>query len=270
MPTREDKLTNAVSASAGVMSSTSVIPLHHQLYIALRQRLIDGAFPEGKPLPGELRLAEEFGVSRVTLRRTLDSLQNEGLIVRKHGVGTFPAKPASAGRAARPARGPSYSDHVYSTSREVRHELVEFDYIPTPHFLDSSEDRFGAVVLKTARTGYVRKQPVHLVIGYTPSRLGQLFDSSKLSNRPLMELLQKSGITIVRTDLIITACAADTSEATLLMVPIGSPLIRTDRTSWNEEGQPVQRDVIYSRPDLFHYSFVSDQESGTLRPGPVA
>lgn len=243
-------------------STASVMPLHHQLYITLRQRLLDGGFPEGKALPGELRLADEFGVSRVTLRRTLDTLQAEGLIVRRQGIGTFPS-PAPAPPAGRSS---SYSEHVYHTSRQVHHELLEFNYVPTPHFLDASPTHFGPVVLKTVRIGHVRKQPVHLIIGYTPGRLGQLIDRTKLSNRPIMEILQKNGVTIDQTNLLISASAADPTEAARLQAPIGSPLIRSDRTSWCE-GRPVDHDLILSRPDLFRYSFVSDEQNGSLRPG---
>lgn len=212
------------------------------------------------PLPGELRLAEKFGVSRVTLRRTLDTLQSEGLIERRHGIGTFAVATPPI------TRRESYSDHVYNTSRQVRHDLLEFDYIPTPHFLDAASDQFGPVVLKTVRIGYVRKTPVHLIIGYTPSRLGQLIDRKLLSNRPLMEILQKSGVVIDQTELQISASAADSNEATCLNLPIGSPLIRSDRVSWSA-GKPVDHDLILSRPDLFRYSFVSDEHAGTLRPG---
>lgn len=244
--------------------AASVIPLHHQLYLALRQRLLDGSFPADAPLPGEVRLAEEFGVSRVTLRRTLDSLQSEGLVVRKHGVGTFPAPrgaPVARSRATN-----SYSDHVYSTSRQVRHELLEYEYIRTPHFLDASEAKFGPVVLKTVRVGFIRKDPAHLIIGFTPERLGHMLDRQKLSNRPIMEILQKGGVEIDQTELLISASAADATEAARLNVPIGSPLIRSDRISM-QDGRPVDHDLILSRPDLFRYSFVSDETNGTLRPG---
>lgn len=244
-------------------SANSVIPLYHQLYLSLRQRLMDNAFPPDRALPGELRMAEEFGVSRVTLRRTLDQLQTEGLITRKHGIGTFPVRQpgVKSGVAAK-----SYGEHVYSTSRPFRHELVEFDYIPTPHFLDAGDDKFGPVVLKTVRLSFVRKQPTHLIIGFTPGRLGHLIDRTSLSNHPLMDILQRGGVSIDQTQLLISASAADASEADRLGVPIGSPLIKSDRIS-SHQGRPVDHDLILSRPDAFRYSFVSDEENGTLRPG---
>jgi GntR family transcriptional regulator len=258
---REDKLATTPPIDSAPIPN-SILPLHHQLYISLRQRLLDGSFSPGKALPGELKLAEEFGVSRVTLRRTLDSLQNEGLIVRKQGVGTFPGDVATV----QPKRGASYGEHVYHISRQVRHELLEFDYIPTPHFLNPAPDKFGPVVLKTVRIGFVRKDPVHLIIGYTPGRLGQLIDRTKLANRPIMEILQKNGIAIDQTELQISASAADPVEATRLGIPIGSPLIRSDRISWSA-GKPVDHDLILSRPDMFRYCFISDEQTGTLRPG---
>lgn len=144
--------------------------------------------------------------------------------------------------------------------------MLEYEYVRTPHFLDAGEDQFGAVVLKTVRLGFVRKEPAHLITGYTPERFGHLIDKTKLSNRPIMEILQKSGIMIDQTRLFVGACAADPQDAERLAIPIGAPLIRSDRASLHE-GRPADHDVILSRPDLFRYSFVSDEENGTLRPG---
>jgi GntR family transcriptional regulator len=74
--------------------SKHVAPLHQQLYVELRQRLIDGLEPLDHPLPSESALSERFGISRVTVRRALGRLEDEGLIRRQKGIGSFPARRA--------------------------------------------------------------------------------------------------------------------------------------------------------------------------------
>src|SRR4030095_11578466 len=64
-------------------------PLHKQLFIVLRDQISRGARAAGSSLPTEEALGEQFGVSRVTWRRTLADLEASGFVERRHGRGTF-------------------------------------------------------------------------------------------------------------------------------------------------------------------------------------
>lgn len=66
-----------------------------RIYLLLRDELLGGAHPQGASLPGELRLAETHGVSRVTVRRALDALVSDRLVERRAGSGTIVGRPAS-------------------------------------------------------------------------------------------------------------------------------------------------------------------------------
>ena len=68
--------------------SEAVVPLYHQIYVVLRQQIVEGRFGQG-PLPGEIDLAKQFHASRVTMRRVFDRLVQEGLVRRHRGLGTF-------------------------------------------------------------------------------------------------------------------------------------------------------------------------------------
>src|SRR6187549_4014059 len=70
------------------MPSSLPLPKYHRIYLVLREQLNDGRFSAG--LPGELALMQQFGVARVTVRRALEQLANEGLISREPGRGTRP------------------------------------------------------------------------------------------------------------------------------------------------------------------------------------
>ena len=70
---------------------TPRLPLtkYHQIYLVLREQLIEGRFV--KAMPAEIELAKQFNVGRVTVRHAMEKLVAEGLIVRVAGRGTFPA-----------------------------------------------------------------------------------------------------------------------------------------------------------------------------------
>ena len=79
------------------------LPKYHQIYLVLREQLHEGRFEQG--LPSELLLMKEFGVARVTVRKALERLVNEGLITRTPGRGTTPVKPAVSHSVSMPPAG---------------------------------------------------------------------------------------------------------------------------------------------------------------------
>ena len=66
-----------------------VPPLANQISESLRSAIVDGTYPPGSRFPSEVKLAQDFKVSRGTIRTAIDSLEQKGLVVRKQGVGTF-------------------------------------------------------------------------------------------------------------------------------------------------------------------------------------
>lgn len=74
-------------------SEQDVIPLYHRAYVILLQKIMDGSYPAGSPFPSEDDLAETFSVSRVTIRKAMESLEREGRVLRQRGRGTFPLAP---------------------------------------------------------------------------------------------------------------------------------------------------------------------------------
>ena len=73
------------------MNPTLPLPKYHQIYLVLREQLREGQFAGG--LPPEVALCKQFSAGRVTVRRALEQLAAEGLIIRQAGRGTRPAPP---------------------------------------------------------------------------------------------------------------------------------------------------------------------------------
>ena len=72
----------------GQLSKASPTPLYHQLFSILKARIVDGTLSLGLRLPPEERLADLFKVSRITAKRAMDDLADEGLVERRRGRGT--------------------------------------------------------------------------------------------------------------------------------------------------------------------------------------
>jgi GntR family transcriptional regulator len=70
----------------------NAIPLYHQIEMSLRRKILSGEILKGALLPSEMALAEEYQVSRITVRQALANLDKDGLVARKRGKGNFVAK----------------------------------------------------------------------------------------------------------------------------------------------------------------------------------
>jgi DNA-binding FadR family transcriptional regulator len=68
------------------MQADMPLPKYHQIYLVLKEGLLEGKFAQG--MPGEISLVQQFGVARVTVRKALELLSSEGLITRQRGRGT--------------------------------------------------------------------------------------------------------------------------------------------------------------------------------------
>ena len=74
------------------LNANNAVPLYEQVKINLQSQMASRAFLPGQRLPSETELCQNFGVSRITVRRALDDLVNEGILERKQGKGTFVAE----------------------------------------------------------------------------------------------------------------------------------------------------------------------------------
>ncbi len=102
-------------------------PLYHQIYLVLRNKIIDGEFVDGDLLPGEERTARSCGVSRITAKRALNELAEDGLVVRERGRGTrvihrSPTPPVRAGVEG-------LLENLMAMGMETEVELISFGYI---------------------------------------------------------------------------------------------------------------------------------------------
>ena len=116
------------------MASSLPFTKYHQVYLVLREQLQEGRFSQG--LPGELALTQQFGVGRVTVRRALEQLVQEGLIVREAGRGTRPVPPASASRGGQGTAAPTAPAHPVTRLTGLLENIVSVSRSTTVKVLD--------------------------------------------------------------------------------------------------------------------------------------
>lgn len=228
-----------------------VVPLYHQIYLILREQILEGRF-EAVPLPGELMLAEQFKVSRVTMRRALQDLVKEGLIARGRGKGTFVKPRREANRTG--ASNQPMTDSIVSMDGGAMVEVLDVSRVTA--MSDVAEQLRLAPreqVQKVVRVLSVKGQPMGHFTTYIPESVARIFSRRELQVRPLVELLEESGIEVGTSSQTLSARLADSAVAGALEIPVGAPLVAMARMLFSQTGKPVCLTRALYRPDRYEY-----------------
>ncbi|MDX1669173.1 MAG: GntR family transcriptional regulator [Limnobacter sp.] len=235
------------------LDPNQVVPLYHQIYLILREQILEGKY-DTKPLPGELVLAEQFNVSRVTMRRAIQDLVSEGLVARGRGKGTFvkPRTPTSAAGQRQLLSASAMRLQASGDGSEL--QLISSKrIIPTSDVARSLHLPSDAVVEELVRIRQFDEQPLAHLTSYIPEDISGQICRRRLRERPILMLLEESGVKVAKAKQSINAKLADATVSYALGVPVGAPLLSIIRVAYDENGRPVQLLKGLYRPDRYDY-----------------
>jgi GntR family transcriptional regulator len=204
---------------------------YREIADAIARRVDDGEFAAGRLLPSEAALSAEYGASRVTVRRALELLRDEGRLDARQGFGWF-----VAGVPIRQSLGRLATLEEQLTSSGIRPErrILDFAFVPAEgrvrELLDSAQ------VLRVRRLNLADGEPFAIVTVWCPASVGEHLSRADVERSPFYELLPMPLGGATQT---IAADAAQPDEAELLGIPVGSPVLRCERVTSTDGGRPV-------------------------------
>lgn len=214
-------------------------PLYLELARRLREGILSGAY--GEALPPERALAEALGASRDSVRKALDLLEEEGLVVRRQGSGTFVAK-----RATFRTRLKGFSEEMAALGLTASSQVLRAERRPA-----SPEEALtlglspGEEVVHLVRLRLAGGEPMALERATLPAwALGEVPQDS------LYRALEARGLRPVRALQRLRAVAAR-EEAKPLGVEPGSPLLHLERISYLADGRPIEWVKSWYRADRY-------------------
>lgn len=185
----------------------------------------------GSVLPSEAELSQEFGASRVTVRRALELVRDDGLVAARQGFGWFVATEPLRQRLERLGTIEAQLEH---SGRDSRRRVIEFAFVPAPAHVAAV---LGAgQVLRVKRVNLADGEPFAVVTVWCPAELGQKLSMEDVELHPFYELVDRELRGATQT---IGADSAEPSDADLLGVPVGSPLLKCRRVTTDTHGTPV-------------------------------
>lgn len=211
--------------------------LHRQVYLVLRDRLLGGGFAVHEQLPPEPVLCEQFGVSRITLRRAVAELVADGLLERVQGRGTFVTERVRA-QHGRPA---GYVEDVRQISADTTVKVLEFAELAAPPWVAARLGiPEGELAQRSVRLRLRGGLPAVLLTAWVPRRWPRAMTRADLGRRSLNELLAERGVQFGRVLQEIGAGLADPLQAQRLEVAVGSALLLVERLIHDQHGTPVE------------------------------
>lgn len=228
-------------------------PLYHQIYVILRDQILNGTYRVGGRIPSEHDLAETYGVSRITARRAVDELAAEGVVLRYRGRGTLVAE---APKATTPIQGNLHGllENLIAMGLQTKVTLLAFGYEVPPEDVRRALDvAAGEEVQKAIRVRHLENAPLSYLTTYVPAQIGRSFDRDDLVSLPLLTLLERGGVEVTSAEQTITATLADATVAPALEVDIGSPLLGLTRVVRGQGNAPVEYINALYRPDQYQY-----------------
>lgn len=226
-------------------------PLYRQVKERLVRRIAEGQWQTGKVIPSEFQIAAELAVSQGTVRKALDEMTAENLLVRRQGIGTFVAS--------------HDEDRILFQFFKLTRDDGRREF-PDSEVLSVERGRAEADV--AARLGLSRGAAV-ILIHRIRSLGGEIAVSERIAvpaaRFPGLELFdpvpnnlyglyaERYGVTVARATESLKAVACPKADAALMGVRAGTPVLAIDRVAADLDGKKVEWRVSLCRTDEFHY-----------------
>lgn len=206
----------------------------------IRTTIERGHLGDNQALPSERDMAEKYGVSRVTVRRTLQRLIEQGVVYSEQGRGTFVA-PAMVRRTGRFVNGFS-EDTVARGGQPGQRILTVEPTLASMGMAGLLSTRVGHPLIHVRRVRFINHEPIGLQDAFVMAVGGLRIEQAELEASGSLYKLMRQRFGVVPTEAVenLSADQAGEQEAELLNVPVGSPLLMCERVTFSERREPIE------------------------------
>ena len=239
-----------------VVHKDDPIPLYYQLAERIREEISAGVLQPGDRLPSAREISDEAGISRMTVRQAIDYLARQGLIVVRHGAGTFVAAPKLTFRAVNVLgfTQTMVEQGGQPSSTVLQQELTD----PSPDVSDSLGLAPDRQVVKIARLRRSQAIPVVLETVHLPADLCPGLEDEDLGEQSLYALLERRYRLRPRwSRQRLEATVANAFESNLFEVAVGTPMLRVTGVTFGPDDRAIETFNAVFRGDQFQFEIES-------------
>ncbi len=225
-------------------------PLHLSISEQLRTRILEGCYQPGERLPSEHQLIVEFAVSRITIRKAITNLTQQGLVRVHQGKGAFVVSPQKVTYSLSNPLLLLEAD-LAPQGVTVTVQTVLFELVPPP--LAVQEILQSSIAYLQKKVLLFNNIPGCVDVTYILPKFGTAYEQ-ELRQQMTFTTLEKHGLSIAKIDALIECTQANYETSELLEVPLGHPLIVYRHTAYLDGNCPIVHGESISRGDRFCYS----------------
>jgi len=241
----------------GAFSAGASGPLYLRLKALIQGAILDGSLGANDALPSEREISSMLEISRVTVRKALAELVEDGVLTQKRGSGTF----VTGGQQRveqRLSRLTSFTEDMLARGLAPSVKwLQKAIAAPTPEEAMVLGLSTGERVVRLRRLRLANDKPMALEQAVLPTRL---FATPEAIDNSLYSALETAGVRPVRALQRLAAESLNAEDAAILSVAAGSPALYIERISYLADGRPVEFTKCHYRGDA--YDFVVELTTG--------
>jgi len=240
------------SAAAGRNAAPAFVdrsvPLYYQLANLLTEKIVSRELLTGDRLPTEVELVQQYGISRITVRQALRLLEEEGLIRREVGRGTFVTE-------YRPFTGALKVEGSLEDVISLGQNPVKVIDVQTVKAAPEDAEKMGipvrSLIVRARRIRLYHDEPYSHIVNDLPAEIGKKLTKSDWKGVILKIIEDKLGIPLRDAEQTVRAALADSQLARLLNTKVGAPLLAVERLVRTDHGRVVERVRIHYRSDIY-------------------
>ncbi len=227
----------------------SPVPKYYQLKEIIRDMIEKDELGVGQAIPAESALSEEYGVSRMTTRRAIVELVNEGLLYRVQGLGTFVAEPKMRQGTGRLT---SFTQDMRERGMRASSKVLEAGVEGVgPVVARKLQIDPGDRIVRVRRVRNADDKPMALETSHLLYDVGEGILGADLATRSLYEELGRAGLRIATAEQSYEAVLVNEEESGHLGVPVGSPALLLERVTFDATERPFEYVKSVYRADRY-------------------
>ncbi len=241
------------------IDKTSSVPLYRQLATSIIRKMDQGIIKQGDMLPGEIYISERLDLSRTTVRKTMEILEQESRIVRRRGKGTIVSTPKLKRSL----------NNMYNFSMEMRilglqpkSKMISFSEVNPDHVVaEKLKVSTQELVYKIVRLRLADSKPLLLETAYVPVKFCPNLNKNDMGDSLYAKIIEYTGVLPHKAVETYEAILLKEKYANLLDCIPNSPAFRINRVSTNENSDIFEFTTILAPGDRNRYEITLQRNS---------
>lgn len=230
---------------------TKKIPLYLQLKNQLLKQ-IEEELKEGDMLPPEPEIEQKYKVSRITVRKAIEELANDGIVIKKQGLGTIVQSKQIIQEAGMIT---SWTEEMSSKGKKIETTHLElYEIEPSKKMINTMKLEKNEAIICLKRIRCTNGEPIAVMINYLRKKFIPGFLEKGLTRESLYEELESVyDIQLEKADETVQARIASDLECNSLKIPPYSAVLHISRVSYLPDGTPFEMVEMTNRSDRYSY-----------------